>query len=125
VKEALVRINLIPPKHNPMTQEPPDGMSLTRSRKLRNKRARLTNGEITLDPSITCKESLTECFRIFTDPERNSTHMAQRYKHRGPTPRCREITIYTNGACMNNGKKNAHCRNGVWFVQDDPRNCAL
>ena len=125
VKEALVRINLIPPKHNPMTQEPPDGMSLTRSRKLRNERARLTNGEITLDPSITCKESLTECFRIFTDPERNLTHMAQRYKHRGPTPRCREITIYTNSACMNNGKKNAHCRNGVWFTQDDPRNCAL
>jgi len=99
-----------------MTQEPPDGMSLTRSRKLRNKRARLTNGEITLDPSITCKESLAECFRIFMDLERNLTHMAQRYKHQGPTPRCREITIYTDGACMNNGKKNARCGSGVWFA---------
>jgi len=26
---------------------------------------------------------------------------------------------------MNNGKKNARCRSGVWFAQDDPRNQAL
>jgi len=30
-----------------------------------------------------------------------------------------------DGACMNNGKKNAQCRSGVWFSQDDPRNRAL
>jgi len=124
-KEALTRLNLIPPKHNPMKQEPPDGMSLTRSRKQRNERAKQMNREITFDPSITCKETLAECFQIFTKLERNSTHMAQRYKHQGPTPRCREITVYTDGACMDNRKKNAHCRSGVWFAQDDPRNQAL
>jgi len=71
--EALTRLQLIPPKHNPMVQDPLDGMSLTRTRKLRNERARQTDGKITLNPSITCKDSLVECFQIFTNPERNST----------------------------------------------------
>jgi len=123
--EAIARLNLIPPKHNPMKQDPPDGMSLTRSRKLRNERARQTDGVVTLDPSITCKESLAECFRIFTNPNRISTHLARRHKHRGPTPRCEEIAVYTDGACMDNGRKNARCGSGVWFAQDDPRNRAL
>jgi len=121
-KEALTRINLIPPKHNLMKQDPPDGMSLTRSRKLRNERARQIDREITFNPSITCKESLAECFRIFTNTDRNSTHIAQRYRHRGPTPQCEEITVYTDGACIDNSKKNARCGSRVWFGQDEPRN---
>jgi len=100
-------------------------MSLTRTRKLRNDRAKQEDGVITFDPSITCKESLAECFRIFTDPDGNSTHLAQRYKHRGPTPRCEEVIVYTDSACMNNGKKNARCGSGVWFGHEDPRNRAL
>ena len=123
--EARTRLNLIPPKHNPTKQEPPDGMSLTKSRKLRNELARQSNGEITFDPLITCKDSLAEGFRIFTDPNRNPTQITRRYRHRGPIPRCEEITVYTDGACMNNGKMNARCGSGVWFAQDDPRNKAL
>jgi ribonuclease HI len=118
-------LELIPPRHNPTTQDPPDGMSLTRTRKLRNELARQNDGEITFDPAITCKESLAECFRVFTTPEDDPPHMAQRYRHRGPIPRCEEITVYTDGACMNNGKKNARCGSGVWFAQDDLRNRSL
>jgi len=33
--------------------------------------------------------------------------------------------VYTDRACMNNSKKNARCRSGVWFAQGDPRNRAL
>jgi len=73
--EALARLNLIPPKHNPTKQEPLDGMSLTRTWKLRNDRARQCDREITFDPSITCKDNLAECFRIFTDPDRYSNDM--------------------------------------------------
>jgi len=90
-----------------MKQDPPDEMSLTWLRKLRNKRARQTDGEVTLNPSITCKESLAECFRIFMNPNRISTHLARRHKHQGPTPQCKEIAVYTNGACMDNGRQNA------------------
>ena len=124
-KEALNRLNLIPPKHNPTKQDPPDGMSLTRTRKSRNERARQTNGVITFDPLITCKETLAECFQVFTNPDRNPTHAAKRYRYQGLTPRCKEITVYTDGACMDNSKKNAHCGSEVWFTQDDPRNRAL
>ena len=51
--------------------------------------------------------------------------MARRHRHRGPTPRCEIVTVYTDGACINNGKKNSRCGSGVWFGQDDPRNRAL
>ena len=51
--------------------------------------------------------------------------MTRRYRHRGPTPCCEEITIYTDGACLNNGKKNARCGSGVWFGNEDPRNKAV
>jgi len=33
--------------------------------------------------------------------------------------------VYTDGACINNSKKNTHCRSRVWFAQGDPRNRAL
>ncbi len=36
----------------------------------------------------------------------------------------RNIPIYTDGACFNNGKLNAHCRSGIWFATDDPCNNA-
>ena len=114
--KAHTRLNLIPPKHNPTKQELPDGMSLTTSRKLRNKLARQTNGKITFDPSITCKVSLAEGFWIFMDPNRNPTQITQRYRHRGPISRCEEIMVYTDRACMNNSKMNARCRSGVWFT---------
>ena len=65
--EAITRLDLIHPKYNPIKQDPPDGMSLTQTQKLRNERARETDGEITFDPSITCKDSLAECFCIFTN----------------------------------------------------------
>ena len=122
---AIERLDLIHPKYNPTKQDPQDRLSLTRTRKMRNERARETNGEITFDPLITCKESLAECFHIFTKPTRDPTHLTRRYKHRGPTPQCEEITVYTDGACIDNGKKNARCGSSIWFAQDNPRNRAL
>ena len=123
--EALTRLNLIPPKHDPTKQEPPDGLSLTRSGKARNEAARLNKGEIIFDPSITCKENLADCFQIFTDPTKKTDQPAKRYKHRGPIPRSEEITVYTDRACMKNGKENAQCGSGVWFGEGDPRNSAI
>jgi len=102
-----------------------DCMSLTRTWKLINERARQENGEITFNPSITCKENLAECFWVFSHPNGNPTQMARRYKHCGPIPQCAEVMVYTDGACMNNGKRNTRCGSGVWFGQDDPRNKAI
>jgi ribonuclease HI len=77
------------------------------------------------DPSITCKETLAECFRIFTDPTKLTHQPAKRYRHIRPTPRCTEITVYTDGACINNGKQNAHCGSGVWFGPENQKNQAI
>jgi ribonuclease HI len=34
------------------------------------------------------------------------------------------ITVYTDGACSNNGKPDARAGFGVWFGKNDPRNCS-
>ena len=125
VQEALTRLNLIPAKHNPTNQEPPDGLLLTKSEKTRNQVASQNNETIVFDTTITCKENLAECFRIFTDPTKLNNQLTQRYKHIGPIPHCRELTVYTDGACMNNGKLNAQCGSRVWFDHNNPKNTAL
>ena len=122
--EAHTRLNLIPPKHNPLQQEIPDSLSLTRSGKRRNETARQRNEDILFDPTLTCKNSLAECFRIFTDPTKHTDLPARRPRD-GLIPRCREVTVYTDGACLNNGKTNARCGSSVWFGPNDPRNMAI
>ena len=39
--------------------------------------------------------------------------------------RAHTITVYTDGACLNNGKYDARCRSGVYFGPDDIRNIAF
>lgn len=34
------------------------------------------------------------------------------------------VYVYTDGACSNNGKKNAKAGIGIYFSQDDSRNCS-
>ncbi len=125
VTEAHTRLDMIPPKYNPTRQDPPDGLSLTRTRKMRNEIAKMDNKEITFDPTMTCKEDLAECFRVFTEPTRLTDAPARRYRAQGPIPRSREITVYTDGACLKNGKKDARCGSGIWFGPGDQRNQAI
>jgi ribonuclease HI len=82
------------------------------------------NGLITFDPSITNKSNLTECIRIFTNPNASSKQPAQRGIDPGTALRHRTLKVYTDGACNNNGKKNAQCGSGTWIGLNDPRNSA-
>ncbi|KAF8493203.1 hypothetical protein F5888DRAFT_1569885, partial [Russula emetica] len=125
-KEALTRIQLIFPKLNPLSRDDHHGnLSLTPTRKYRNKVAREENGEILFDPTITSKDSLTECFQVFTDPERISRNPAQRHVMEGANLRHVTTEIYTDGACFNNGKQNAKCGGGIWFGHNDHQNLAI
>src|SRR6267142_2572479 len=119
--KALARIHTIFPKLNPLRLgDPHDNLSLTRHRKRQNITARANKDLILFNPSITCKDNLAECFRIFTNPDRLSNFPAQRYYTNGITLRQdRPITIYTDGACFNNGKLNAKCGSGIWFSPND------
>jgi ribonuclease HI len=125
-EEAISRIHLIAPKMNPLEiGDYHDNLSLTPSRKERNDVARRTDGLIRFDPSITNKKDLTECFRIFTDPDRISNLPARRYHTRGINHQHQGITIYTDGASMNNGKLDARCGGGVWVGPNNERNTSI
>jgi hypothetical protein len=124
--EALTQINLITSKLNPLPiGDQHDNLSLTKRCKARNQAAAQTNGTILFDPSITCKDNLAECFRIFVDPNKLSNIPARRYYTNGINLRHQEVTVYTDGASFNNGKQNARCGSGIWFGPDDRRNASL
>ena len=124
--KALLRIHRTYPKLNPLRLgDPHDNLSLTKRRKSQNDRARAQKGEILFDPSITCKEDLAECFRIFIDPNRLTNIPAQRFYTPGITHCAQTVTVFTDGACFNNGKLNAKCGSGVYFGPSDPRNISF
>ena len=75
-EEALTRLNLIPSKYNPTRQDPLDSWSLTKSRKVRNQEARQHDEVVIFNTSMTYKESLAECFRIFMDPTKLNNQLA-------------------------------------------------
>ncbi|KAH9071068.1 hypothetical protein EDB83DRAFT_2177127, partial [Lactarius deliciosus] len=64
-EEALSRLSEIAPKYNPLELTAHDNLSLTHRRITRNIDARDKDGDILFDPTITCKNSLAECFRTF------------------------------------------------------------
>lgn len=124
--EALTRINLTFPKLNPLLPDPHHGnLSLTPNRKFRNLAARENNEAVLFDPTMTTKNHLSEGFRVFTDPERLPRNPAQRHVTEGTNQRHQKIVVHTDGACYNNGKRNAKCGGGIWFGPNDPRNRAL
>lgn len=124
--EALARIHELAPKYNPLQiGEQHDKLSLTNRRKDNNIQARKDDKEITFDPSITCKDSVAECFRVFTDPKRISPIPARRPFARGLNLNPHKISVYTDGACWNNGKANARCGSGIWFSPNHCRNAAV
>ena len=123
--EALARLNALTPKTNPLVMDPNHvNLSLLPRRKEQNKNAKEENKGITFNPTITDKNELADCFRIFTDPEKISRSPAQCLE-RNQHVRHNKITVHTNGTCFNNGKANAACRVGIWFGNNDPQNQAI
>jgi ribonuclease HI len=125
-QEAKKRIEMIPPKLNPTHLGYHHGnLSLTRRRRDQNTLAKTTNDAILFDPTITSKENLAECFRIFTDPTKLSNEPARRHQDPRTYERHPLVQVFTDGACFNNGKKNARCGSGIWYGPDDERNQAI
>jgi hypothetical protein len=122
-QEAKKRIEMIPPKLNPMHLGYHHGnLSLTRRRRDQNTLAKTTNDAILFDLTITSKENLAECFRIFTDPTKLSNELARCHQDPRTYERHPLVQVFTDGACFNNRKKNAHCGSGIWYGPDDERN---
>ena len=123
--EADARLNDIAPKYNPLAIDLHDTLSLTPDRKARNSDAHEEDRGVLFDPTITCKKGIEECFRVFTDPERISKLPANRRPQHGAYLDHIEMTVYTDGACMLNGKRNAKCGSGIWIEENHPLNKAL
>ncbi|KAI1781839.1 hypothetical protein LXA43DRAFT_842313, partial [Ganoderma leucocontextum] len=64
---AVKMIDKLEPKWNPEGEGNADNLTLTRSRKRANERAREAGGRITFDPSITDDTTPAECLRVFVD----------------------------------------------------------
>lgn len=122
--EALNRINDIAPKYNPLAFEPHDTLSLTPNRKARNSDGRSEGEGVLFDLTITCKDGIQECFRVFTNPNKIMLNPARRCLQRGTYLDHEDMRVYTDGSCMNNGKMDVKCGSGVWVEDNHPLNKA-
>ena len=60
------------------------------------------------------------------DPAKISRFPVSRYHpQQGANLNHIEMRVYTDGACMNNGKRNATCGSGIWIDEDHSLNKAL
>ncbi|KAG2046245.1 hypothetical protein BDR06DRAFT_840651, partial [Suillus hirtellus] len=115
VKEIL---NKIAPKFNTKSKPKKDSLSLTHSRKEKNQQAhKQRQGEIIFDPTTMIQTTLGDCFRIFTNPSKQSDRPAHHLQApmRGLNIIEECISIYTDGSCLNNGKHNAKAGSGIWI----------
>ena len=125
-EEALQRIHNIKPKLNPLQPNGHHGnLSLTKRCKARNAMAIQNQGVVLFDPSITSKNDLAECFRVFAEPNRISEIPAESLEPYGRNLGLQEISIYTDGACMENGKENTCSGCGIWISHNHPGNKAI
>lgn len=74
---------------------------------------------------MTCRDSLTECFHIFTDLAKITLTPAIRNLTRGINLETNKITVFTDGACMKNGKADTKCSSGIWFGREHRLNKAI
>jgi ribonuclease HI/exonuclease III len=105
-----------------------DNLTHTPERRRKYADARPVNGEeICFDPTVTVKNSLADAIRIFTENKALPKQPATRVSHqtRGLNIHSHHITMFTDGGCTANGKRNAACGSGIWVAEDHPLNSAL
>lgn len=125
-QEALTRISDIAPKFNPLTgTSQRDLFSLSPTRNTWRNAAEEYLDTTLFNPEIACKTDLSECFRIFTNPNNDAPTPVRRQHPPGFSLPDQPITVFTDGACFNNGKENAKCGSGIWVDHDSQLNTSL
>jgi ribonuclease HI/exonuclease III len=93
------------PPHPPTGQEDPPGGGIVFTKERAN-------------------ASLRDTITIFTDPLKGDVRTAgDSPEPADPPPQ--PTTVYTDGACTNNGNEDAAAGLGVWFGENDPRNISM
>ena len=122
-KMAKDLLECLAPLYNPFSNAPNDSMTLTHHCLEKNQRAVIHHSdEIILNPTVTT-HSLSDCFRIFTPPMLKDPMPLHRPLLIAPPPT--QLTIYTDGSCLQNSTDNTRSGGGVWVADDHPLNRAI
>ena len=110
-------INKINPEWDPRNKDapPPTAHSQTTTG--------LEEGEIIISktpPTTDLKDAIT-IFNTAHPPQYSPPHLPTSDRGNGTEP-TDTITVYTDGACINNGRENAAAGSGTWYGENDPRN---
>lgn len=123
---TLTRVTSIAPKFNPLIgPNQCDAWLLTPTHEACRIAAEENSDKMPVNAKITCKTDLTDCFWIFTDPNQLSQIPVRRRHAPGINLQDQTVTIYTDGACFNNGKENATCSSSIWVSSNNHFNTAL
>src|SRR5436190_13702749 len=117
-------VSTLNPKWNPNTECPNDNLDLTPRRIKANKEAEILNNPITFNPKISTTK-VKHMFRIFTGKNNENPESATREPDLNTNTTQETTTVYTDGACINNGDENAQAGSGIWYGENDTRNKAL
>jgi ribonuclease HI/exonuclease III len=107
---------------------PSDGLTHTPGRRKKYAETIPARGDqVVFDPSITIQDSVADAIRIFTGKAEQPKTPATRVSHRPRGANVQELhlTVFTDGGCVANGKRNAVCGSGVWIEEDHPLNAAI
>ena len=114
-------LDQLKPKWDIRTRPPNDDLNLTPKRKSKNKQAEKTGDAILFDPNITTN-NIRDSFRVFTTDKENDHLPSHREAQQA---QLKEIVVYTDGSCTNNGQEDAQAGSGIWYGENDPRNTAI
>jgi len=123
-KMAKRLLEQIQPKWHPDNRPRADGLTHTANRKQANITARRNNMQIQFNPALTSDDDLSHNFRIFTEVNSSCVDPAYR-KHPLNNFLEDEITVYTDGSCLENGTDEAKVGSGMWHGPYHPNNMSL
>ncbi|KAJ7141887.1 hypothetical protein C8R43DRAFT_892320 [Mycena crocata] len=117
--KARALLDALHAKWDPRRPQPEDYEAAQAPRALQD------DESIEFDPTITTHGTIADTFRIFTKGcLRNLTGAVPATKHDQDTVN-EDMSVYTDGSAINNGKNNAQAGAGVYFGDNDPRNMAI
>ncbi|EPQ51596.1 hypothetical protein GLOTRDRAFT_48720 [Gloeophyllum trabeum ATCC 11539] len=93
----------------------------------KNRQAHTSHSGILFDPSVTSRDSLADCFRVFLDLRKVSYYPAYRLERpaAGVHLEHEHLTVHTNGHCIHRGKANAKTGSGVFISPESPYNRSI
>lgn len=106
---AVGILDELTPKFKPSIKPAEDNLTLTHRRTKRNETARENDSKILFNLSVTVRNGITECLRVFVSSEKIQEEPAYwlRAIPRGLNIVEEHIYVYTDGSCINNRKQGA------------------